>query len=151
MNQICVRKLTIIGSENGLSLGRHQTIIWTNAGILLNGTLGSNFSEIWSEIHTFSFTKMHLNISSAKWRQICLGLNVLTVHPWPVNPLYCTLCYHRDRKHNSKYKWEVINLPTCNGHGDRNTDEIATCNNAITLLFFILDKTFRKLLKIDDT
>ena len=32
---IYVSKLTIIGSDNGLSPGRHQTIIWTNAGILL--------------------------------------------------------------------------------------------------------------------
>ena len=33
--QICVGNLTIIGSENGLSRGRQQAIIWTNAGILL--------------------------------------------------------------------------------------------------------------------
>ena len=32
---ICVSKLFIIGSDNGLSPGRHQTITWTNAGILL--------------------------------------------------------------------------------------------------------------------
>ena len=32
---ICVSKLTIIGSDNGLSPGQHQVIIWTNAGILL--------------------------------------------------------------------------------------------------------------------
>ena len=43
---ICVGKLTIIGSANGLSPGRRQAIIWTNAGILLIGPLGTNFSEI---------------------------------------------------------------------------------------------------------
>ena len=32
---ICVNKLIIIGSDNGLSPGRRQAIIWTNAGILL--------------------------------------------------------------------------------------------------------------------
>ena len=32
---ICIGKLTIIGSDNGLSPGRRQAIIWTNAGILL--------------------------------------------------------------------------------------------------------------------
>ena len=74
---ICVGNLTIIGSDNGLSHGRRQSIIWTNAGILLNGTLGNNFSEILSEIHTFSFKKMHLKRSSGKWRPSCLGLNVL--------------------------------------------------------------------------
>ena len=29
------------------------------------------------EILTFSFMKMRLNVSSAKWRPFCLGLNVL--------------------------------------------------------------------------
>ena len=37
MTQICVGKLSIIGSDNGLSPGRRQAIIWTNAGILLIG------------------------------------------------------------------------------------------------------------------
>ena len=77
MTHICVSKLTIIGSDNGLSPGRPQAIIRTNAGILLIGTLGTNFSEILSEIHTFSFKKMHLKMSSGRWRPFCLGLNVL--------------------------------------------------------------------------
>ena len=48
---ICVGKLTIIGSDNGLSPGRRQPVIWTNAGILLIRTLGTNFSEILGEVH----------------------------------------------------------------------------------------------------
>ena len=52
-------KLTIIGSNNGLSPGRHQAIIWTNAGMLLIGALGTNVSEIRIKIDTFSLTKMH--------------------------------------------------------------------------------------------
>ena len=59
VTHICVSKLTTIGSDNGLSPGQRQAIIGTNAGILLIGTLGTNF-EILSEIHTFSFKKMHL-------------------------------------------------------------------------------------------
>ena len=51
VTHICVSKLTIIGSDNGLSPERRQANIWTNAGILLVGTLGTNFSEILSEIH----------------------------------------------------------------------------------------------------
>ena len=39
---MCVSKLTIIGSDNGLSPGRHQAIIWTNGGILLIWTVGCN-------------------------------------------------------------------------------------------------------------
>ena len=77
LTHICVSRITNIGSDNGLSLGRHQTTIWTNVGILLIRTLGTNFSEILSEIHTFSFKKMHLKMSSAKWRPFCLDLNVL--------------------------------------------------------------------------
>ena len=50
VTHICVGKLTILGSNNGLSPGRSEAIIWTNAGILLIGPLGTNFSEILSEI-----------------------------------------------------------------------------------------------------
>ena len=75
---IYVSKLIIIGSDNGLSPEQRQAIIWTNAGILSIGTLGTNFSEILCKIHTFSFKKMHLNTSSAKWRPFCLGLSVLS-------------------------------------------------------------------------
>ena len=77
MTHICVSKLTIIGSDNDLSPERRQAIIWTNAGILLIGPLGTNFSEIFIEIHAFSFKKMHFKMSSAKWRLFGLGLNVL--------------------------------------------------------------------------
>ena len=73
---ICVGKLTIVASDNGLSPGRREAIIWTNAGILLIGPLGTNFNEILITIHTFSVKKMHLKMSSAKWRPFCLGLNV---------------------------------------------------------------------------
>ena len=82
MTHICVSKLTIIGSANGLSPGRRQAIIWTNAGILSIGTLETNFSEILSKIRAFSFKKMHLKMSSAKWRPFCLGLNVLSFIAW---------------------------------------------------------------------
>ena len=78
VTHICVSNLTIIASDNGLSPGRRQAIIWTNAEILLIGHLGTNFSETLIEILIFSFKKMHLKVSSAKRRPFCLGLNVLT-------------------------------------------------------------------------
>ena len=40
----------MIGYDDGLSLGRCQAIIWTNAGILLTEPLGTNLSEISIEI-----------------------------------------------------------------------------------------------------
>ena len=75
-----VSNLTIIGSDNGLSPERRQAIIWTNAGILLIGPLGTNFSEILIEIQTFSLKKMRLKMSSAKCCSFRLGLNVLNDH-----------------------------------------------------------------------
>ena len=77
VTHICVSKQTIIGSDNGLSPSRRQTIIWTNVRISLIRTLGTNFSEILSEIHKFSFRKIHFKMSSGKWRPSCFGLNVL--------------------------------------------------------------------------
>ena len=69
---VCI--LTIIGSDNGLLPGQRQVIIWTNAGILLIALQGTNFSEILIKIQIFSFKKMHLMMSSAKWRPFCFGL-----------------------------------------------------------------------------
>ena len=42
VTHIYVSKLTIIGSDNGFSPGRRQAIIWSNAGILLIRTIGTN-------------------------------------------------------------------------------------------------------------
>ena len=78
MTHICVSKFSIFGSDNGLSPDRRQAIIWTNAGLLLIRPLGTYFSESLIEILTFSFKKMRLKVSSAKWRPFCLGLNVLS-------------------------------------------------------------------------
>ena len=74
VTHVCVSKPTIIASDNGLSPGWCQAVIWTSDGILLIGPLGTNFSEISIEIITFSFKKMHLQVSSSK---CCLSLNVL--------------------------------------------------------------------------
>ena len=67
VKHICVSELTIIGSDKGLSPGRSQAIVWTNAGILLIGPLETNVSENLIAIYTFSFKTMQLKMSSAKW------------------------------------------------------------------------------------
>ena len=82
VTRICVSKVSITVSDNGLSPDRRQAIIWTNVGILLIGPLGTNFSEILIEIQKFSYKKINLKISSAKWRSFCLGLNVFKQVPW---------------------------------------------------------------------
>ena len=94
VTHICVNKLIIISSDNCLSPDRRQSIIWTNAGILLIGLLGTNFSEIIIKIHTFK--RVYLKSSSAKWRPFYLGPCVfindhVTNEPEAVNKSYTSL------------------------------------------------------------
>ena len=56
---------TVIGLDNGMSPTGRQAIIWSNGDILL---IETHVNEILFEIQKFSFKKMHLKISSAKWR-----------------------------------------------------------------------------------
>ena len=70
VTHICVTELTTIGSDNGLSPGRRQAIIWINAGLLSVGPLGTNFGEVWIEILPFSFKKIHSKMCSAKMAAI---------------------------------------------------------------------------------
>ena len=55
-------KVTVIGSDNGLSPGRRQAIICTNTGLLLIGPLETNCNEILIEIYILSFEKMHVKL-----------------------------------------------------------------------------------------
>ena len=77
VTHICVGKLIIIGSDNGLSPDRRQAIIWTNSGLLSNGPLRTYFNENLIKMQQFSSKKMHVKMSSGKWRPFCFGLNVL--------------------------------------------------------------------------
>ena len=81
VTHICVSKLSTIGSDNGLAPGWCQAIIWTNAETFFSRTFGTNFNEILSEVHTSSFKKMHLEMSSAKWRPFCLREDELIYSP----------------------------------------------------------------------
>ena len=73
---ICVSKLTTIGSDNGLSPGRRQAIIWTIAGILLFGPLETNRWKFNLNSNIFIQENAFENVV---WEMasICLGLNVL--------------------------------------------------------------------------
>ena len=72
MTHICVGKLTIIGLDNGLSPGRRQAIIQTNAGILLIGPLGTNLSEILSEIHTLYIFVQENSFETVVWKMAAI-------------------------------------------------------------------------------
>ena len=85
VTHICVINLTIIGSDNGLSPGRCQAIIWTNNGQLLIGPLEqtTNFSEILIEILTFSYKKMRLK--SVVWKMAAILSRPHWVN-WKIHP-----------------------------------------------------------------
>ena len=72
---ICISNYAVIDSNNGLSPGQWQAIIWANAGILLIVPLETNFIEILIKIHIFPFKKMQFKILSAKFQPCCHGLN----------------------------------------------------------------------------
>ena len=68
VTHLCVSKLTSIDSDNGLSPGRHQAIIWNNARILL--IRPTNFSEILIEIQAFSLKKN--TFENVVYRRVCM-------------------------------------------------------------------------------
>ena len=97
VTHICVSNLTTIGSDNGLSPARRQAIIWTNAGILFIGPLGTNFSEILITTGIFSFKKMHLKFAVRKlaaiWSrpQLINRARPASTSEWP---LWHFSCWH---------------------------------------------------------
>ena len=79
---ICIRKVTIIGSANGLSPGWHQTIIRTNSRILLIGPLGTNLSETLNR-------NLNIFFQENTFENIIWKMVALLSSSWPqcVNPL----------------------------------------------------------------
>ena len=66
VTHICTSKLSIIGSDNCLSAGRQQTIIWTNAGTLLIRQLGTNSNAILIKIHTLEKSSVEMTTISSR-------------------------------------------------------------------------------------
>ena len=79
---ICFGKITIIGSDNGLShewsqahyLNQHQNIV----NLTLRNKLQGNFN---GNSHIFIKENMFENVVW-RWRPFCLSLNVLTTNQW---------------------------------------------------------------------
>ena len=69
-----VSKLTIIGSDNGLSPGRRRSIVCTSTGILLIRTQRTNISEILIKFRHFHSRK---RIRNCEMAAICIGLDVI--------------------------------------------------------------------------
>ena len=67
----CVSKLTIIGSDNGLSPRRHQAIIWINAGILK--------LDPWEQISVkFQSQLKHFHLENALENVVCEMASILS-------------------------------------------------------------------------
>ena len=92
---ICVIESDQIGSDNGLSPIRRQAIIWTSVGLLSIRPLRTNFNEI----QDFSFTTMHLKISSVKLQPFCPGKDGLKA-----SPVWLLIC----RLRNINQTWGLI-------------------------------------------
>ena len=73
---ICVRNLTIISSDNGLSPGRRQSIAW--AGIMLIVPTRIKFQWDFNRNPYILIRKIHLKMSSVYGRPYCSDLSVLS-------------------------------------------------------------------------
>ena len=75
---------------------------------------GTIFNEMLIKIYTFSLKKIHLKMSSAKWRPICLGLNVSNIpgrqQCWVAGWDPC--CHHVPWR---SHRWSVSWWPTSSG------------------------------------
>ena len=81
VTHICVNNINSIGLDNGLATGRRQTIILTNAGMLLTEPLETNFNDISIGIQAILLKEIHLKISPSKCRPFCVALNDLIESP----------------------------------------------------------------------
>ena len=95
VTHICVGKLTIIGSDNGLLPERRQDIIWTNAEILLIGPLGTNFSEILNRnsnifIEENTFENVVCEMLFISSRPPCVKIACSGLMPYSLCALWCS-------------------------------------------------------------
>ena len=93
VTHICVGNLAIIGSDNGLSPGRRQPIIWTNAATLLIGPFGTNFSEILILYNSYIFIREN-PFENVVWKMAAILSQPQSVNP----PIH--LCYTADWSHH---------------------------------------------------
>ena len=91
MTHICASKLTIIGSDNGLSPRRRLEYCYLDPE-------EQNFSAIWIGIQTFSFKIMNLKnvvceMASILSRHQCVKTSICTVYPKKYAHGFVVLCF----------------------------------------------------------
>ena len=119
MTHICISKSTIIGSDNGLLPGWRQAIIGTNAGILLIGPYGTNFSEIFNQnsnifIHENEFESVVCKMAAILSPPLCVKILIYQWFsiPEPSVYSYFNILYIRIPLHLQPWRWNVIMIPT---------------------------------------
>ena len=80
MTHIRVGKITIIGSNNRLSPGRHLVIIWINVGISLIGPLRTKFSEILIFVQENVFKNVTCELASILFPSQCVKFRILLIN-----------------------------------------------------------------------
>ena len=78
VKHICISKLTIIGSDNGLLPGRHQAIIWTNTGILLSGKENA-FENVIYEMEASSSRPQCVHLFGCEARIFCTKYSMIII------------------------------------------------------------------------
>ena len=93
---VCVSKLNINGSDNGLAPTMWQTIHYLNQWWnVVNWTLRNKLQWNFKWNPYIFIQEMYLNVSSAKWRPLCLCLNVLNHLPiWEIKWIVSKLGQH---------------------------------------------------------
>ena len=97
----------LLSPERPLNFITHS-LAWTVPNHYLNQcwnivdwTFGNKLLWNFYQNPIFSFNKMHFKISSAKWRQFCLSLNVLTLPMLPCSALKNVSLWKKVRRNSS--------------------------------------------------
>ena len=78
---MCVSQLTILGSDHGLSPGRRQAIIWTNAGLLLIETIVNGDKLQWNFIRNWYIVILDNAFENVVWKMAAILPRAQCVNP----------------------------------------------------------------------
>ena len=122
VTHICVSKLTIIGSDNGLSPGLLQAIIWTNAEILFIGPLEklqwnlnqNSYVFIQENVIERVDCEMAAILSGPQWVKLCASFQShrwiqtgVTIWKHSIQVKISDILYHVTLKFNG-WPWKTI-------------------------------------------
>ena len=115
LGHICLSKLNIIGSDNGLSPGQRQAIIWTNARILSIRPLATNFNEFLNGIQENVLENVVCEMASILSRPQCVKSFLFSPSPQAILSPCAIDCCSPD----ARLQWFNSLVPIayhCQGH-----------------------------------